>query len=297
MVAKSITFVRVCPNELPSVSLAEAKHYSVDLGFANQFSEDVSGGFYPTTGMGEYTFNGGIFSSTFFNAPLESDPLFAISESNAKAIVFTNSPLGAGTMYNGSPAINGPVMSLIVESSGNLTGINLMDKVVSNIEKDLCAKVSRWDTCSYTEVLNLLQPMKNLASLMSCAADSASAIVACCSFSKKQLAIELAKVYDSQHSLAASDASSAQNAVYATSTSATAWSAMMTKLDGSTADKVGYVALSLLFKNTTAGVKNTEFKFHIKVSSHANSKNFAELTTPSPQGFGSLAASQVSGFS
>lgn len=72
---------------------------------------------------------------------------------------------------------------------------------------------------------------------------------------------------------------------------------MMTKLDGSTADKVGYVALSLLFKNTTAGVKNTEFKFHIKVSSHANSKNFTELTTPSPQGFGSLAANQVSGFS
>lgn len=297
MVAKSITFVRVCPNELPSVQLAEARHYSVDLGFANQFSKDVSGGFYPTSQMGDYTFNGGIFSSTFFNAPLEADPLFAISESNAKAIIFTNVPLGAGTMYNGSPAVNGPVLSLIVESSGNLTGINLMDKVVSNIEKDLCAKVSRWDTCSYSEVINLLQPMKNLASLMSCAADSASAIVACCSFTKKQLAIELAKVYDAQHSLAASNTNSAQKSVYGSSTSAAAWAAMMTMLDGSSADKVGYVAISLLFKNTTVGVKNTEFKFHIKVSSHSNSSNFAELTTPAPQGFGSLAGAQVSGFS
>tara|TARA_B110000444_G_C18843826_1_gene600619 strand:+ start:573 stop:1466 length:894 start_codon:yes stop_codon:yes gene_type:complete len=297
MVAKSITFVRVCPNELPSIELTASKHYSVDLGFASQFSEDVSGGFYPTNGMGDYTFNGDNFSSTFFNAPLESDPLFAISESNAKAIVFTNTPLGAGTMYNGSPAINGPVMSLIVESSGNLTGVNLMNKVVSNIERDLCAKVNRWDTCSYSEVINLLQPMKNLAGLMSCATDAASAIVACCSFTKKQLAIELAKVYDAQHSLAASNTSSAQKSVYATSTSATAWSAMMDKLDGTTSDKIGYVAISLLFKNTTVGVKNTEFKFHIKVSSHTNAMNFTELTTPAAQGFGSLAGAQVSGFS
>ena len=183
-----------------------------------------------------------------------------------------------------------------VNNLGNLTGVNLMDKVVSNIEKDLCAKVNKWDTCSYSQVINLLQPMKNLAGLMSCATDAASAIVACCSFTKRQLAIELAKVYDSQHSLAASHTNSAQKAVYATSTSATAWAAMMTKLDGTTADKVGYVAISLLFKNTTVGVKNTEFKFHIKVSSHANSQNFTELTTPAAS-FGTTSVAQVSGFS
>ena len=296
MVANSITFVRVCPNDLPTIEITANKNYSVDLGFASQFSVDVSGGFYPTTGMGSYTFNGGIFSSTFFNAPLEADPLFAISESNAKSVVFTNTPLGAGTMYNGSPAINGPVLSFIVESSGNLTGINLMDKVVSNIEKDLCAKVSKWDACSYSQVINLLQPMKNLAGLMNCATDATSAIVACCSFTKRQLAIELAKVYDAQHSLAASNINSAQKAVYSTSTSTAAWTSMMTKLDGTTADKVGYVAISLLFKNTTVGVKNTEFKFHIKLSSHGNSQNFTELSTPATA-FGSSSSTQVSGFS
>ena len=297
MVAKSITFVRVCPNELPSIELAEAKHYTIDLGFASQFSADVSGGFYPTSGFGSYSFNGTDFASSFFNAPLEADPLFAISESNAKSIIFTNVPLGAGTMYNGSPDINGPVLSLIVETSGNLTGVNLMDKVVANIERDLCAKVNRWDTCSYSQVINLLQPMKNLAGLMNCAGDATNAIGTCCSFTKRQLAIELAKVYDAQHSLAASNTASAQKAVYATSTSTSAWTAMMTKLDGTTADKVGYVAISLLFKNTTVGVKNTEFKFHIKVTSHTDSSNFAVLTTPAAQGFGAASGAQVTGFS
>jgi len=297
MVAKSITFVRVCPNELPSIELSASKHYSIDLGFASQFAQDASGGFYPIVDFGKFTFNGGVFASTFFNAPLEADPLFAISESNAKSIVFTNVPLGAGMMYNGSPAINGPVMNLIVETSGNLTGVNLMDKVISNIEKDLCAKVNKWDACSYSEVINLLQPMKNLAGLMSCAGDATSSIISCCSFTKKQLSVELAKVYDAQHSLAASNTSSAQKAVYSTSTSTASWLAMVALLDGTTADKVGYVAISLLFKNTTVGVKNTEFLFHIKISNHANSTNFTELTTPAPQGFGADAGAQVSGFS
>jgi len=295
MVAKSITFVRVCPSDLPTVHIESVKNYIVDLGFASQFSVDASGGFYPVTGMGAYTLTGSVFSSTFFNAPLEADPLFAISESNAKSIVFTNAPLGAGTMYTGSPSVNGPVLSLIVETSGNLTGVNLMDKVVSNIESDLCAKVSKWDTCSYSSVINLLQPMKNLAGLMSCAGDADSAITACCSFSKKQLSVELAKVYDAQHSLAASNASSAQSAVFGTSTSAGAFIALMTKLDGSSADKVGYVAISLLFKNTTTGVKNTEFKFHIKISSHTDSIDFTQLVTPAAA-FGTGIA-QVSGFS
>ena len=111
-----------------------------------------------------------------------------------------------------------------------------------------------------------------------------------------QIARELAKTYDAYNELNASHADSAQKAVYSKSKSKDCWNELMAKLDGSTEKKIGYLAISILFRNTTPRAKDVEFKLHIKISSHLNSQTETAFLAQHPSGF-TQAFTQYSGFS
>ena len=74
------------------------------------------------------------------------------------------------------------------------------------------------------------------------------------------------------------------------------WNALLAKLDGTSPKKLAYLAISILFRNTTPKAKDYEFKLHIKISSHANSQNRTSFFAPHPSGFTNNLNVQISGF-
>ena len=74
------------------------------------------------------------------------------------------------------------------------------------------------------------------------------------------------------------------------------WNALLQKLDGTTQKKIGYLAVSILFRNTTPMAKDYEFKLHIKISSNPNSQDRTSFFLPHTGGFTDNLNIQISGF-
>ena len=291
---QSVVFVRICPIEMPNVYDSRLITHSSNLALSSQLNTKSKGGFYTNADFGTYSLSGEVFNNLFFaRKDLEDDPLFAIKESNARNVIFTNVDLSNNFLYNGSPAVTGPVVTFRGDASGNVRGVNLMDCVVHGLEWDLEAKASKWDATSYANIVAILQPIRSLAHLLNSISSSA---VVCCSLTRKQIAIELAKAYDAHHLISAGDNDSAQKAVYNEITSLNIWNALLGKLDGTNQKKIGYLAISILFRNTTPRAKDYEFKIHIKISSHTNSQSQTQFLKQHPSGFTDNNNIQISGF-
>lgn len=291
---QSIVFVTITPADMPNVFDSRLITHSSNLAFASQLNTKTNGGFYTKSDWGAYSLSGEVFNDLFFaRNDVEDDPLFAIKESNARKIIFTNTDMSGGLLYTDSPAVSGPVTTFRGDYSGNVRGVNLMDAVVFGLEWDLDAKASKWDATSYANIVSILQPIRALSHLLN---SYSSTAVVCSSLTRLQIARELAKSYDAHNQYSAAANESAQKAVYGETTSKTSWDALLGKLDGTTEKKVGYLAISILFRNTTPRAKDYEFKIHIKISSHANSQNATQFLTQHPSGFTDNNNVQISGF-
>jgi len=293
---QSIVFVRITPHEIPNVYDSRLITHTSNLAFSSQLHEKAEGGFFCKRDEGIHSLSGEVFDTLFFDYYGDSqddDPLFAIKESNARKVIFTNTDMSGGLLYSGSSPVTGPVVTFRGDASGNVKGVNIMDSVVFGLEWDLIARASTWDAVSYANVVALLQPIRALSHLLN--SQTCPAVV-CSSMTRLQITRELAKAYDAHHILNASSHDSAQKAVYAETTSKNAWNALLGKLDGSTGRKIGYLAISILFRNTTPRAKDYEFKIHIKISSNVNSQNMDEFLKQDPSGFTNNTYVQISGF-
>jgi hypothetical protein len=298
-VPSSLVFVRICPPDLCNIVDTRLISHVSNLAFSSQISNQ---GFYPdgaTDALANgselwlYTVSGEVFENLFFaRKDSEEDPLFAINESDARKIIFTDTPLSTGILYDSSPVVNGPVITfrgdklqytndasgVLLYYNPSFKGVNLMDTVVRALEYDLEAEADKWDTSSYANVISLLQPLRALSNLLGTIKS-----VICASLSRKQIAYELAKIYDSANNLTPANINSAQRAVYSVTGSQSIWDKLMTKLDGTTTSKIGYLAISVLFRNTTPRAKDYDFRIHIKISSHSlamNKEKFLEQYIP-----------------
>jgi len=293
---QSVVFVRISPQDIPNVYDSRLITHTSNLAFSSQLHAKSSGGFFCTQDFGQHSLSGEVFDSLFFdyyNGSQDEDPLFAIKESNARKIIFSNVDMSGGLLYTGSPAVTGPVVTYRGDVSGNVKGVNFMDAVVFGLEWDLNAKASTWDATSYANVVSILQPIRALSHLLNSQAHPADV---CSSLTRVQIARELANAYDAHHIINAANANKEQKAVYAQTTSKTAWQALLLKLDGSTAKKIGYLAISILFRNTTPRAKDYEFKIHIKISSNVNSQTQDQFLIQEVSGFTDTTYVQISGF-
>ena len=288
---QSVVFVRICPFDVPQIFDSRLITHTSNLAFSSQIAQD---GFFTKSNFELFSLNGSVFDDLFFaRKDVEDDPLFAIKESKARQIIFTNVAIAANVLYDASPAVTGPVVTFRGDKNNQIRGVNLMDNVVRSIEFDLSAKAHNWDAQSYANIVSLLQPIRALSNLLDSIYSSA---VVCSSLTRLQIARELAKNYDAFNEINSADNNSAQKAVYAETTSQASWNALLTKLDGTTQKKVGYLAISILFRNSTPRAKDVEFKLHIKISSHTNSQTEAAFLAQHSSGFNQVFA-QYSGFS
>ena len=84
--------------------------------------------------------------------------------------------------------------------------------------------------------------------------------------------------------------------MYSSTDSVTVWNALLEKLDGSSDINIGYLAISILFRNTTPKAKDYEFKIHIKISSSPSSQNETSFLAQHSSGFTDSENLQRSGF-
>ena len=272
----SLVFVRICPQDLTNVFDSRLMTHTSNLVFSSQISNE---GFYNET----YTLSGSVFNDLFFaRGDTISDPYFAIKEGEAQQIIFANTNMVAGSIYTGSPVITGPVITFRGNKLNALSGVNLMDRVVNALESDLQTKSTDWDSTSFANIVNVLQPIKALSHLLG---NAYNRTVVCSSLTRSQIAIELSKIYDKNNDLTAASTGSAQKAVYEKTDSKEMWDALLLKLDGSTAKKIGYLAISIYFKNSTPKAKDYEFRIHIKISSNPSAQTELDFLKQHVNGF------------
>ena len=137
---QSLVFVRICPLDVPQIFDSRLLIHTTNLSFSSQIAQD---GFYPKSNIANFTLNGEVFNDLFFaRQDIEDDPLFAIKESKARKIIFTNVNLAEGLLYENSPVVNGPVVTFRGDKNNQIRGVNLMDNVVKSLEFDFRVKVS-----------------------------------------------------------------------------------------------------------------------------------------------------------
>ena len=292
---QSLVFVRIAPKEICNIYDSRLTTHTTNLAFSSQLNSRANGGYYATSDFATYSLSGEHFDELFFARRDLNDgddnPRFAIKETNARKVIFANTTAAADANYTGSLAVTGPVVTFRGDSSDRVRGVNLMDMVVFGLECDIQAKSSQWDANSYANVIQILQDIRDMSSLL----NSSNAVV-CSSLNRLQIARELSKTYDAFHSINSANANSAQKVVYAQTTSKGSWDALLTKLDGTTPQKLGYLAISIFFRNTTPRAKDYEFKLHIKISSHENSQTASQFFTQHSGGFTNNVNVQISGF-
>lgn len=270
---KSITFARVCPAEL-STALASANHV-VDLAIDAQMRRvDVSGqNVWDTADISSaYCLTYSEFVSIFYSSAIVGggglSRKLKISEVNAKKLSMKS---------NGSQLTNGvrdgySVVTLLSDKTRAIattgkaiqTGVNVQKLVKANIEADLGVTTDAWDGCSYIALTDTLGSILNLND---CLKTSTGSDALCCSMTLDGLVLELSKIADTN----VSGNTYVGYVEAGNNTDAVAY------WDGTSAAKTMLVNISILFKNTTAGVKNTELKLHVKACQGGLSKTLAQL--------------------
>ena len=97
---QSVVFVRICPFDVPQVFDSRLITHTSNLAFSSQIAQQ---GFYPSKDVELVTLNGSTFEELFFaRKDVEDDPYFAIKESKARQIIFTNVAMGANVLYTES---------------------------------------------------------------------------------------------------------------------------------------------------------------------------------------------------
>jgi len=269
---KSITFARVCPAEL-STALASANHV-VDLAIDAQMRRvDASGqNVWDTSDISSaYCLSYAEFVAIFYSSAIVGgggDRTLNISENSAKKLSMKSNgnqlTNGARDGYSVVTLLSDKTRAIATTGTATQTGVNVQKLVKSNIESDLGVTTDAWDGCSYIALTDTLGSILNLND---CLKTSTGSDALCCSMTLDGLVLELAKVADT--AVVAQDyvgkVENGQNSL-----AVAYW-------DGSTTAKTILVNISILFKNTTSGVKNTELKLHIKACQGGNEKTLTQM--------------------
>jgi len=269
---KSITFARVCPAEL-STALASANHV-VDLAIDAQMRRvDASGqNVWDTADISSaYCLSYAEFVAIFYSSAIVGgggDRTLNISENSAKKLSMKSNgnqlTNGARDGYSVVTLLSDKTRAIATTGTATQTGVNVQKLVKSNIESDLGVTTDAWDGCSYIALTDTLGSILNLND---CLKTSTGSDALCCSMTLDGLVLELAKVADT--AVVAQDyvgkVENGQNSL-----AVAYW-------DGSTTAKTILVNISILFKNTTSGVKNTELKLHIKACQGGNEKTLTQM--------------------
>ena len=159
----------------------------------------------------------------------------------------------------------------------SVSGVSILNDVIDSVVLDLGLPHEAWDSCSYMNVVNQLQDVHSLGEVLKIQGKMQPS----CSLSMSALVHEIAAAFDENKGLKATGGNSAVGALYSSGLEASIVKSMG---EGATniniADSANYshiLILSIMFKNSTPGVRNVEFRIHMCVNNFMNSRDLLTL--------------------
>ena len=151
----------------------------------------------------------------------------------------------------------------------SVSGVSILNDVTSSIVNDLGLPHDAWDSCSYMNVVNQLQDVHSIQDATKIIGKGSNT----CSLNLESLVHEIAASYDGNLGIKAKYTASALNKLYTGGIR----NAILTALSGTTANSRKDLAFTILFKSSTPGVKNVEFRIHLLVSNLQGNQSLEEL--------------------
>ena len=177
----------------------------------------------------------------------------------------------------------------------SVSGVSVLNDVIDSVVYDLGLPHDAWDSCSYMNVVEQLQDVHTLGDVTRISGKTQQS----CSLSMSSLVHEIASNYDENAGVNADDTTlSAVHQLYAAGLEAAIDVAM--GVDTTTggvlsANKRHVLCLSVMFKNSTPGVRNVEFRIHFLVDNFARDNDTLPIVARTGADNGSLA--QLAGYS
>ena len=167
-----------------------------------------------------------------------------------------------GEYANGVSQVTSALTHMSDRGSGEskISGVSVLQDVVDSIVLDLGLPHEAWDSCSYMSVVNNLQDVHTLEDVTRVQGKLQQS----CSLSMTQLIHEIASNADENMGKRAEQADSAVYALYNSGMDSAVTAAMTTAVDSVNA--MHDLVLSVMFKNSTPGVRNVEFRIHMMVA-------------------------------
>lgn len=169
------------------------------------------------------------------------------------------------------------------KSSVSISGVSILNDVIDSIVLDLGLPHEAWDSCSYMNVVNQLQDVHSLGEVLKLQGK----LQPSCSLSIHALVHEIANAHDENLALKATHQLSAVGKLYSEGLSSAIEAAMgdnataASSMPRGVANKTHTLILSIMFKNSTPGVRNVEFRIHFVTNNFVTSNSLLTLTLAS----------------
>ena len=275
----AIVFARIVPSEINIITTEN--NNVIDLALCRQVRSSTDGSdIWQTKLSGANSTNvlsWGSFTESFYGG---GDGDFGVSTTAERMLTMIGV---SGEHVNGVPQA-GSALTHVTDRGRtdgstpvSVSGVSILNDVIDSVVLDLGLPHEAWDSCSYMNVVNQLQDVHSLGEVLKIQGKMQPS----CSLSMSALVHEIAAAFDENKGLKATGGNSAVGALYSSGLEASIVKSMG---EGATniniADSANYshiLILSIMFKNSTPGVRNVEFRIHMCVNNFMNSRDLLTL--------------------
>ena len=257
----SIVFARIVPSELNIVTTEN--NNVIDLALVSQLKDSLGTDIWQVKNHGAGNGSTDIslalgwveFQAHFYGG---GDKDFAVSQVAGRRFTMIGI---SGEYANGVPERYSALthMSDRGNNSNKISGVSVLNDVIDSVVLDLGLPHEAWDSCSYMNVVNNLQDVHTLEDVMRVQGKLQQS----CSLTMAQLVHEISSNYDENVGETADSSTSALYKLYSDGLDAAIATSM--DLSGNRRNSLHDLVLSVMFKNSTPGVRNVEFRIHMLV--------------------------------
>ena len=265
----TIVFARIVPSELGIVTTEN--NNVIDLAFTRQIKDSNGDDIWQMKDSDAVDLSWNEFVMHFYGGG-EKD--FGISQLAGRQITMIGI---SGEYANGVGQKHSALTHMADRGNDGLkySGVSILNDVVDSVVYDLGLPHEAWDSCSY---MNVCEQLQDIHTLLDCVRVQGK-LQQSCSLTMQQLVHEIASNYDENMGYTANEGSSAVRKLYSDGLDRAISVAMADGTNPEPEERHDLV-LSVMFKNSTPGIRNIEFRIHIIVSGSDDSITLKELCNP-----------------
>ena len=275
----AIVFARIVPSEINIITTEN--NNVIDLALCRQVRSSTDGSDIWQTKLAsansKHVLSWSSFTESFYGG---GDGDFGVSTTAERMLTMIGV---SGEHVNGVPQAGSALTHVTDRGRTDATtpvsvsGVSILNDVIDSVVLDLGLPHEAWDSCSYMNVVNQLQDVHSLGEVLKIQGKMQPS----CSLSMSALVHEIAAAFDENKGLKATNGNSAVGTLYSSGLEASIVKSMG---DGDTEinikDTANYthiLILSIMFKNSTPGVRNVEFRIHFLVDNLPNRRTLEFL--------------------